>query len=527
VPDFWSYNLTFMIPEGTLVKAGSPVMRFDSTQIEDRLRESQAEFETAVKEREKEEKSLEVELRQLELSLVEARANLERSKMDVAIPQELVSSIEAKELALKEELERRKVELLGKKIQARRENVEAKLKLLAVKKQQRAEQRIKYNREALAKFAVRPRATASSSTSASATAIAGRSARVWMLAKVLEVADLSTLRVSAQILEVDAGRVHAGQPATVTVDAIPGRAWKSRVAEVGKLVRPRSQQDQGKVFDVFVPLDAIDAKTMRPGMSVRVEIEETRIPGPSRSPDGRARERAGAPCVVVEGSHGPEERASRSAEEPPEDRRPEGLRGGSVLPTTAAAGVVEDRGDHAAEADHRRDGPGRPPARLAVWTSGAGAPILGVGVDAGDVMAFRSGAGRCGASVRRAASRSGEPARRRPQVPTGALKVAHSRPEGSVVATGDVPVEFDACSSRSSWTTTWQPSAERTGGSIATGSRRGSSRARSASTRRSRSSSSRSPRTSRSRTSRSTPAGRFSMRPSTRTSPRRRSSSPT
>src|SRR2546422_8168263 len=76
IPDFWSYNLTFMIPEGTIVKAGTPVMKFDSTQIEDKLRESQAEFETAVKEREKEEKSLEVELRQLDLNLVEARADL-------------------------------------------------------------------------------------------------------------------------------------------------------------------------------------------------------------------------------------------------------------------------------------------------------------------------------------------------------------------------------------------------------------------------------------------------------------------
>lgn len=308
IPDTWSYNLTFMIPEGSLVKAGTPVMRFDSTQIEDRLRESQAEFETAVKEREKEEKSLEVELRQLELSLVESRAELERSKIDVAVPAELLSSIEAEELRLKERLERDKVALLQKKIDARRENVAAQLKLLAVKKQ-RAEQRIRYYKDALDKFAVK---APSDGVIVYVRKKDGNrwevGEGVWMLAKVLEVADLSTLRIAAQILEVDAGRVRAGLPATVTVDAIPGRSWKSRVAEVGKLVRPRSQQDQGKVFDVYVPLETIDAKTMRPGMSVRVEIEETSIPGALTIALTAVRERSGSPCVVVDGPEGPRER---------------------------------------------------------------------------------------------------------------------------------------------------------------------------------------------------------------------------
>jgi len=309
IPDFWSYNLTFMAPEGSLVKAGTPVARFDATQIEDRLRESQAELETAVKEREKEEKNLEIELRQLELSLAEARADLERSRLDVAVPTELLASIEAEEYRLKDRLLRDKVALLDKKIQARRANVDAKLKLLAVKKQ-RADQRIRYYKDALEKFAVK------APSDGVVVYVRKRDGNrwevgegVWMLAKVLEVADLSTLRVSAQILEVDAGRVRAGQAASVTVDAIPGRTWKSRVADVGKLVRPRSQQDQGKVFDVFIPLGEIDAKAMRPGMGVRVEIEEIVLPAALTIPLTAVRDRAGSPMVVVAGPRGREERA--------------------------------------------------------------------------------------------------------------------------------------------------------------------------------------------------------------------------
>ena len=194
IPDHWSYNLTFMAPEGSVVKAGTPVARFDATQIEDRLRETQAELETAVKEREKEEKSLEVELRQLVLSLAEARGELERTKLEVAVPRELLASIEAEEYRLKDKLLRDKVGLLEKKITARRANVAAKLKLLNVKKQ-RAEQRITYYKEALDKFAVK------APSDGVVVYVRKRDGNrwevgegVWMLAKVLEVADLSTLR---------------------------------------------------------------------------------------------------------------------------------------------------------------------------------------------------------------------------------------------------------------------------------------------------------------------------------------------
>jgi HlyD family secretion protein len=307
IPDTWRFNLTYMAPEGRITKPGKPVMKFDATEIEDKLRERQAEFETAVKEREKEEKNLEIELEQLELTLVEARSNLERATLEAAVPEGLVSSIEAEELRLRKKMVEERVSFLEKKITARREQVAAQLKLLQVKRQ-RAEQRIRYYQDALDKFTVK------APSDGVIVYIRKRNGEryevgesVWMLSKVIEVADLRTLRVSAQVLEVDAGHVRVGQPATVSVDAIPGKIWKSRVEQVGTLVRPRSEKDPGKVFDAFVPLDEIDSK-MRPGMSVQVEIEEKMIPGALTIPVTAVRDREGTPYVIVTGAAGREER---------------------------------------------------------------------------------------------------------------------------------------------------------------------------------------------------------------------------
>ena len=97
--------------------------------------------------------------------------------------------------------------------------------------------------------------------------------RVWMLAKIMKVADVSTLRVVANVLEVDAARIAPGQPADVSVDAVPGLLLNSEIVEIGRMVRERSQQDATKVFDAILPLPEVDSDVLRPGMGVQVKIE--------------------------------------------------------------------------------------------------------------------------------------------------------------------------------------------------------------------------------------------------------------
>ena len=77
VKDVWNYNLTWMVPEGALVKAAQVVARFDAQELEDRLRDDRAELETVTQEKEKEQRELEIQLKQLDLDLVEAQAEVE------------------------------------------------------------------------------------------------------------------------------------------------------------------------------------------------------------------------------------------------------------------------------------------------------------------------------------------------------------------------------------------------------------------------------------------------------------------
>lgn len=275
VKDVWNYNLTWMVPEGALVKVAQVVARFDAQELEDRLRDDRAELETVTQEKEKEQRELEIQLKQLDLDLVEAQAEVEKVSVEASVPDELVPALELAETRRRKALAEERVVFLKAKLQFQRDLVRSKLKLLDIKKQ-RMEQKIEYFSNAREKFEVK--APINGVVLYIPKRNGGRweiGERVWMMHKILKVADISTLRVDVKVLEVDAARIKIGQPARVTVDALPGQEVQTRVAEVGRMVHERSIQDSTKVFDVYLPLAELN-EAMRPGMSVTVAIQVAR-----------------------------------------------------------------------------------------------------------------------------------------------------------------------------------------------------------------------------------------------------------
>lgn len=87
---------------------------------------------------------------------------------------------------------------------------------------------------------------------------------------VITLGDLSTLRVETTDLdEVDVARVHVGQRATVTFDAIPERVFTGRVTRISPMAQPGAA---GVHYTVIVELDEMDPG-IRWGMTAFVDIE--------------------------------------------------------------------------------------------------------------------------------------------------------------------------------------------------------------------------------------------------------------
>lgn len=89
---------------------------------------------------------------------------------------------------------------------------------------------------------------------------------------LVKMADLSTVQARALVDETDIGRVQAGQPATVTVEAYPGRTFRGTVAKV----EPQAVVDQNvTMFPVLVRLENPE-RLLKPGMNAEVSVSIAR-----------------------------------------------------------------------------------------------------------------------------------------------------------------------------------------------------------------------------------------------------------
>jgi len=85
---------------------------------------------------------------------------------------------------------------------------------------------------------------------------------------ILKMANLDTVQVSALVDETDVGKVQAGMPVTITVDAFPNRTFDGSVLKI----EPQAQVTQNvTMFPVQVNIPN-SGHVLKPGMNTEVEI---------------------------------------------------------------------------------------------------------------------------------------------------------------------------------------------------------------------------------------------------------------
>jgi HlyD family secretion protein len=100
---------------------------------------------------------------------------------------------------------------------------------------------------------------------------------------MLTVADLAAIEATTDIDETDVVNVRLGQPAKVTVDAFPERAFYGEVVEIGSSAKTTAaaaitDEKTSADFEVKVLLRGGDA-ALRPGMNATTDIETGKVTG--------------------------------------------------------------------------------------------------------------------------------------------------------------------------------------------------------------------------------------------------------
>ncbi len=92
---------------------------------------------------------------------------------------------------------------------------------------------------------------------------------------LMTISDLRQIDAEVKVAEADVLRVALGQPATVTLEALPGRTFKGKVVEVGASALPVTGAGAAaREFKVVVRLDEVEPG-LRPGLTCDAEIVTT------------------------------------------------------------------------------------------------------------------------------------------------------------------------------------------------------------------------------------------------------------
>lgn len=277
-----SATIVDLAPEGSPVKKGDLLVRFDSSQVERDLLKLQRDYALAKSDLERiENAELPLELRDLEAQLLEAQSLYESERQYLEDSRELLKE----DLVSEQELEQQKLKV--EQLQAKMEKLQTQLTLTreylhpsALERARAtlasAEQELKLARKQLDNCTVL--APADGVVVYRPLNVGGeyRTARVGDLLfknqPFMIIPDMRDLVVECQIPEAELSRVEAGREVYITPLSYPGLQLRGRVETVGSMAtvmldRPGWQ----RFFRVVIGLDTADDR-LRSGMSVQAQI---------------------------------------------------------------------------------------------------------------------------------------------------------------------------------------------------------------------------------------------------------------
>ncbi|NIP17399.1 MAG: HlyD family efflux transporter periplasmic adaptor subunit [Xanthomonadales bacterium] len=272
ISDIWNHTISFMAPDGAMVREGRPILRFDPQQLETKLRDKNNALNEKQKALEKSEIVAREQLAELKLQIEEAKAALDKAILKADIPETLLASRDYQEnqLLLRQaelNFELRKIELeKEEKIQATEiEILQREVGILQLESDQLRESikamTIRAPNEGVVIHAVDRHGNKQS---------VGDS--VWRGRRVLEFPDLRLLEAHLEIPERESARIKVGQKVRFSMDAAPDQQFFGEIVELASVIHTRSRNQPEKIFDATVALADLDTKLMRPGMSINAEI---------------------------------------------------------------------------------------------------------------------------------------------------------------------------------------------------------------------------------------------------------------
>jgi len=237
------------VKEGDVVRKGQFLLQLDDTQVRSRVREAEAAIEAARS-----------NLRLAEASFAQSEASLQRK--EALFTRKLVSPEEVEAARTQRNADKARVD-------ANREDVTRAIATLAGARD---------NLRKTSFYAPIPGTVTQLAIERGEIVVTGTMNNPGTV--ILTIADLSAMKVEADVDETDVSSVALGQPVTVKVDAFPDLTLQGSVVEIANSpkISEAGTQEQQTNFEVDVAVQN-PPPTIRPGMTADVEIRTAQKDG--------------------------------------------------------------------------------------------------------------------------------------------------------------------------------------------------------------------------------------------------------
>jgi multidrug resistance efflux pump len=283
----WTVTIRWMEADGATVAGGQKVVEFDNSAFSGDLEEKRLALVQAESDLERTTADVRTQIKDREFTVEQRQIALEKAEIDAAVPEELLDRRKHQERQLSLRRARMDYDKAKEDLDSYRASSRADLdnRRISLEKARREITTAEGSIEALTLLAPREGILVvgdhpweDRKFQVGDTVFAG-----WT---VMRIPDLAAMRVEAQLPDVDDGRIAVGMPAVSTLDTYPDLRFPGRVVELTPVAQEPVGQSLRRAFHVRIDLDRTDPDKMRPGMSVKVEVETGRLSGVLLAPRG-------------------------------------------------------------------------------------------------------------------------------------------------------------------------------------------------------------------------------------------------
>jgi len=295
-------RIAWMAGSGEVVEKGAPVIRFDSSTVEQQLVQKQAQLAQAQASLDQEIAQVRIDSDKDQSDLVDSRYNVDKSRLGTAA-NEFVGRLQAEEARIDLGVAEQKLKV-----------TEANMAVHSATNTSRMASLTRQRDQAKADVEVTQRRMAQMEVQAPLSGVVVFVSNynqgplnaqpfkvgdnVYSGMNLAEIPDMTSLAMDAKVEEIDRGRIGVGKDVRVHVDALPELQIPAKITQISPLAELSTDWPPTRSFRAYASLQAPDAR-LRPGMNGGMDIVIDRIPKAISVPAKAVFTRDGKPVVFL------------------------------------------------------------------------------------------------------------------------------------------------------------------------------------------------------------------------------------